>query len=351
LRAALLALVLLVAAGSSATASRGRASATVSAEQLLAADVPWSTVQQLAGKSFWPQPPGFDTTVFQNAPQPRAAASQVFEQIGGKGLILTRVLAFASAADSLDYLQGVQVVGERVDQDSPDVGDGHAYYQMQLGDGTPATRFYFTRGPLAAYVQIDHGAWSQARIGQLAAPIDEKLQQLLAGRLRAPSLPAVSERLLPSAAAAPGRVLGTTAIPAEAWATIVLRSSPQSVRARLVAAGNRMLPFRRYLRRNSNSDAIETTVFTFPSADAARAWFAPFGAAVRRKTEASLPTGKTGSASAFRYLFGSYELQFVAGRYVGDVFCWAPFTTGASSGCEEATRTLAENWYAQLSKR
>jgi hypothetical protein len=96
---------------------------------------------------------------------------------------------------------------------------------------------------------------------------------------------------------------------------------------------------------------VEATVFTFPGAGAAQAWFAPFGTAVGGKANASLPVGRTGSHSAFRYLFGSYELQFVAGSYVGDVFCWAPYTTGASAACEETMRKLAESWYAELSKR
>lgn len=347
----MLALVLLLAAGSSATATRTRVAATYSAEQLLAADVPWSTVQQVAGSDFWPQPPGFDSIIFQNVPRPRAAASQVFEQVGGKGLILTRVLAFGSAEDSLDYLTSAQVVGEHVDQQSPAVGDGHAYYTTVLSDGSPATRFYFTRGPLAAFVQVDNAAWSRAKIGRLAAPIDAQLQELLAGRLHAPTVPAAALQLLPAPSSAPGPVLGTAVMPPEAWATVVLKSSPKSVREQLVAAGNQTIPFRRYLRRGSASDAVETTVFTFPNAGAAQAWFAPFGSAVKRKANASLPTGTTGPYSAFRYLYGSYELQFVAGRYVGDVFCWAPFTTGASPGCEAATRSLAEAWYSQLSRR
>jgi hypothetical protein len=69
---------------------------------------------------------------------------------------------------------------------------------------------------------------------------------------------------------------------------------------------------------------------------------------VKSKPDTSLPAGTTGAHAAFRYSYGSYELQFVAGRRVGDVFCWAPFTSGASAACEEASRSLAQAWYKQL---
>ena len=90
-----------------------------------------------------------------------------------------------------------------------------------------------------------------------------------------------------------------------------------------------------------------TTEFTFPTAAAAHAWFTPFATAVKGGST-SLPPGVTGDRAAFRYSFGSYELQFVAGRFVGDVFCWAPFTSGASPACEYAARALAEQWFHQL---
>jgi hypothetical protein len=344
MRRVLLAFVALLVAGGSA-----HAASLPSAEQLLAADVPWATVQQVAGPGYWPEPPGFDTTVFQADPQPRVAVSQAFDQVGGRGLIQTRVLAFGSSTLSSDYLVSVQVVGERVNRDRPAVGEQHAYYRTTLTDGTSSTRFYFTRGPLAASVTVDHAAWSPARIAKLAAPIDAKLQQLLAGKLPGPALAAGETALLPKPAAAPGPVLGTTTIPIEAWSTVALDGKPGPVRSRLAAAGMRTLPFRRYLRRGSRTDTIETTAFTFPTAAAAQAWFARFASSVAGKPDASLPAGAAGPHSAFRYSYGSYELQFVAGRHVGDVFCWAPFTSGASAACEQATRALAQAWYKQLS--
>jgi hypothetical protein len=138
-------------------------------------------------------------------------------------------------------------------------------------------------------------------------------------------------------------------VPAEAWATAVNKGSPRAIRNQLVAAGNSTFPFRRYLRQGSPSDVIETAACTFGSSQAARAWFVPFAAAVKQHPADTLDAGNTGGRSAFRLELSNYELQFVAGRYVGDVFCFAPFAADVSKECEAATRTLAEKWYAALS--
>jgi len=45
-----------------------------------------------------------------------------------------------------------------------------------------------------------------------------------------------------------------------------------------------------------------------------------------------------------------WELRFATGRYVADVFCYAPFVQNPSTGCEAVVRTLAERWYAQLAR-
>jgi hypothetical protein len=42
------------------------------------------------------------------------------------------------------------------------------------------------------------------------------------------------------------------------------------------------------------------------------------------------------------------ELQFVPGRYVADVFCYAPFVADASPEYASSVRTLAEASYRGL---
>jgi hypothetical protein len=348
MRWTLLALLVL----SLATGTAGAVPAAVpvpSAEALLAADVPWSTVQQVAGKGWWPEAPSFDTVVYQDDPMPAAAVTQTFVDTRGGGEIRTSLYAYPGARDSSVYLSNATLVGDVIDRDRPAVGQEHAYYVATLPDRSRATRFSFTRGPVAVAVQAS-GAWSRERIAKLARPIDERLQQLLAGKLAAPTIPAAQLARLPRAGAAPGRVLGTALIPAESWAAIVRKGNKLRLRDSLVVSGNRTLLFRRYLRDGSRTEVLETTLFAFPNAGAAGAFVAPFRAGVQRSEKTRLDPGSTGGRSAFRYEFTNYELQFAAGRFVGDVFCWAPFQAEPSKACEDAARQLAERWYAQLSR-
>jgi hypothetical protein len=278
---------------------------------------------------------------------PAAAVTQTFVDTRGGGEIRTSLYANRAAGDSSVHLSNATLVGDVIDRDRPAVGQQHAYYVATLPDRSRATRFYFTRGTVAVGIQAS-GAWSREKIAKLARPIDDRLQQLLAGKLTAPSIPAAQLARLPHAGAAPGRVLGTALIPAESWAAIVRKGNKLRLRDSLVATGNRQLLFRRYLRDGSRTEVLETTLFAFPSAGAAGAFVAPFRAGVQRSEKTRLDPGSTGGRSAFRYEFTNYELQFAAGRFVGDVFCWAPFQAEPSKACEDAARQLAERWYSQL---
>src|SRR5579862_82725 len=118
---ALLALTIATAAPAATTAGTPR----FSGEALLTANVPWSTVQQVAGKTFWPELPAFNTTIDEEEPQPLAAVSQVFDDIKGKTTITTRLYAYPSPEISLEFLQSAAIVPGSIDQDSPAVGDQH----------------------------------------------------------------------------------------------------------------------------------------------------------------------------------------------------------------------------------
>ena len=343
-------LVLLLVAATSAGARTGassRGAVTVTAEGLLAADVPWSTVRQVAGPKWWPEPPGFDTVVLQDDPMPRAAVTQSFAEVGGKHHLVTRLYAFPSRSASALYLSNATLVGDVIDHASPAVGDEHAFYRTTLPDSTPATRFHFTRGAIGVAIQVD-AAWTKTDIERIARPIDERVKALLAGKLRPPAIPASTLARLPRKA--PGQVLGTALVPAEAWATTVRNGNRLQLRNALVRGGSPTLAFRRYLRAGSRTEVIEATLFSFRTGAAATAWFAPFAAGVAKSPKTALDPGATGGKAAFRLQFTNYELQFVAGKVVGDVFCWTPYTGEPSKDCEAAVRTLAERWYAQLAR-
>ncbi len=341
-------LLLVAATGAGArTGAPSRSVATVTAEGLLAADVPWSMVQQIAGPQWWPEPPGFDTVVLQDDPMPQAAVTQAFAEVGGKRRLVTRLYAFRNRGDSALHLSNATLVGDVIDRDKPAVGDDHAFYRTTLPDSRPATRFHFTRGAVAVAIEVD-AAWTKADIERLARPIDERIRALLAGKLRPSSIPATMLAKLPHQA--PGQVLGTAVLPAEAWAMSVRSGNRLQLRNALVRGGSPTLAFRRYLRAGSHNEVIETTLFSFRSGAAATAWSAPFRAGVAKSPRTALDPGSTGGKAAFRLQFTNYELQFVAGKVVGDVFCWTPYAGEPSKECEVAVRTLAERWYAQLAR-
>ena len=341
MRPLLPAIALLLSAGGAAAVPS--APTPLTAEALLAADVPAATVQQVAGGAWWPQPPAFDTVVFQSDPQSKVTSGVTFEKVGGDARITATLYAFRSSAQSTRFLLYTELVGPPVDERNPAVGERRAYYTSTLSDGRPVTRLTFTRGRVGVAVEVKGERWSAAKIAAIAQPIDAAVRGLLAGSLRPPVIPPGELANMPPDSAAPGPPLGTAAISPEAWATVDRDGTPRQVRDRL-AGRNAKLLFRRYLRQGSPTDVIETTLFTFPKASDARGWLAPFEAGVKN----GLDPGTTGAHSAYRHGRDNYELRFAAGRYVGDVFCWAPYVSAPSAACEDAVRTLAERWYARL---
>jgi hypothetical protein len=345
-RAGLPALLLLLLAG---TAAATRLAPTpLTAEALLAADVPAGTVQQVAGGVWWPNPPAFDTVVFQSDPQPKITSGVTFDQLGGNATIATTLYAFRSSDQSLRFLLYAELVGPPVDEKNPLVGDRRAYFTTTLPDGRPATRLFFTRGRVGVAVQVNGQQWSASKIARLAVPIDRGIKGLLSGTVRPPAIAPSDLAHMPPPSAAPGPTLGTAAISPEAWATVDRDATPRQIRDGLTKRGAKLV-FRRYLRQGSPTDVVETTLFTFPRASVASAWFRPFGTGVRAGPS-SLDPGRTGSQSAYRHGRDNYELRFAAGRYVGDVFCYAPFVPAPSTACEAGVRQVAERSFARLSR-
>jgi hypothetical protein len=344
LRAALLALVLLVTAGSAAAT---RLTPTpLTAEALLAANVPEETVDVVAGGAWWPQLPAFDSVVYRADPQPEAAAGLTFVQLGGDATITATLYAFRSSHDAYKFLLYGELVGPVVDRDKPAVGEQHGFYVTTLPDGKPVTHFFFTRGRVGVAITVNRQRWNQSRIANIAQAIDANLKELAAGTLRATRLPADQLAHMPAGPIAPGPVLGTATVGDEAWATVDRDGTAQQVRDGLKKRDAKLL-LRRYQRVGSITDVIETTLFTFPKAGGAAGWFAPFGSGVN-DSKSSLDAGNTGPQAAYRHGRDNYELRFATGRYVADVFCYAPFIQSPSTDCEHVVRTLAERWYAQL---
>jgi hypothetical protein len=243
----LLALVLLVSAGSAAATRL--ASTPLTAEGLLAANVPEETIDVVAGGTWWPQLPAFDSIVYRADPQPETAAGLTFEQLSGDATITSILYAFHSSRDAYKFLLYGELVGPVVDRDKPAVGEQHGYYVTMLPDGKPVTHFFFTRGRVGVAITVSRQGWSKSRIANVAQAIDANLKELAAGTLRPTPLPPGELAHMPTDAIAPGPLLGTAVIGNEAWATVDRDGTSQQVRDGLAKRGAKLL-FRRYLRES-----------------------------------------------------------------------------------------------------
>lgn len=359
---AVMLVALFVLAGGVAAAVQGprRAAAMVLGEDALAATLQWNEVKQSAESGsllFWPELPQFNTGL-DVGPKPLAQAVANFDYVGpdserGGAQIASTILVHPTVSGAVsDYA----VVQRSVDRGGTTVSgppidaDQWRYFSRPSGKLTEWTlrwRIGSAVGRLTAVDNKGFGArfWTPARLARMFGPVAKRVRQLLAGRLHAAPLPLSDLRLLPTASAVPGTVLGTAKMPAEAWASIDSGRDPAGVLRKLVVGGASTLVERTYLLAGVPNTAISVVLFQFKTAAAAAAWAHDFVTAVGSK---GLPAGHTGTVAAFQANGGSfYELQFEHGRYVADVGCSAPFTK-TPAACEAATRTLAERWYASL---
>jgi len=149
---------------------------------------------------------------------------------------------------------------------------------------------------------------------------------------------------LPSDAVGP--IVGAVIVPAESWALADNSGTPNAVARTLHALGADSLGFGRALLPADPNQVVEATLFPFRDAGAASSWVKSFMSGVGTT---GLRAGATGTQSAYTSNGGKfYELQFAAGRFVGDLSCFAPYGT-TTSACEAPVRQLAGAWYAALS--
>jgi hypothetical protein len=342
---ALAVLALAVGAGPVAQAAK----APLTAESLLAAGVPWTTVRQVAGPGWWPGVPQFESPPLFRRPLPKrplTVASQWYVLPGADTAIQTTLLAFAGTAEPGVCPLLAEPDGVPVDTQVPAVGVNHVFW-VPGEASAPLTIFCFERGPVAVEIKVLGANWRAGRLGRLALPVDASLKALLAGKLAAPVIAAAALAQLPGSAAAPGRVLGTAAIPAEAWASNADDPTPQQLLGRL-KRGGAMLLARRYLLADA-TNVIDVTVFSFASDAAATGWFDTLSAA-SETAATDLPTAGMGTHALFRQLDEYDVLDFVAGHVVADATCYAPYGEQPPGACTAALNRLGGRWYAQLSR-
>ncbi|HXF83639.1 MAG TPA: hypothetical protein VNN19_12890 [bacterium] len=329
------------------------------AEDLLAVLHP-SALQPSFGEptQWWPAFPQFNVGVGDRAPGLRFYVVQPFARVGGQQpgrAEFTLLLYDGPAAAATDFRRRLAEQNDAggIPTNGPALGERVRYFRRQSSQ-FPTLPYETTVRAQARQFVLRVTVFSPAAyettqtLARQAAVVLERALALASGQLRASAIPKDIADLLPPAAAAArvGPVLGTAVVPIEAWAVADTSGTPPATRARLRRDGVGALGFRRYGLAADRSQVVETTLFAFASSEAAAAWVRTFRREASR--EGMLEPGAVGPEAAFTaYGGGFYELQFAAGRFVGDVSCFAPFAD-TSPACEQAVRSLAEAWYAVL---
>lgn len=333
---------------------------------LLAALSPGDVKGVAPTETWWPSIPEFNVgfSPYKDSsadPGIRFFVVQNYELIGGpsKRQIQSTVVLFNDAASAAQGLARLNQTndGNSTPASGPTVGDASSYFtRSNIGLGTPTdtpigypdtTVLRFRVGPVVERIAVNGAAFEKsATLAGYAAPQVNRIDALVQGNLKADQLPAEIGQRMPPPLDAVGPVVGAVMIPAESWALGDNSGTPEIVARKLHSLGADSLGFGRALLPADSNQVVEATLFPFRDASAASTWVKSFTSGVGKT---GLDAGATGTQSAYTSNGGTfYELQFAAGRFVGDLSCWAPFGK-TTSACEAPVRQLAEAWYAALS--
>lgn len=320
-----------------------------------------------ASETWWPYFPEFDVGFSpykdnSSDPSVRFFVVQTYERIHGpsKREIYSALTLFDDAAAASQGLARLNKTndGQSTSISGPAVGDESSYFTRNalVGLGVPTdtpidypdtTVLRFRVGSVVALVTVSGtGLEKSTTLADYAAPLVERIGALLEGTLKADPLPAEFAQRMPPPSDTVGSIFGAVVAPAESWALVDTSAAPDVVAGKLHSLGADSLGFGRASLAADPNQVLEATLFPFPDAAAATTWVKSFTSGVGTT---GLDAGATGTQSAFTSNDGKfYELQFAAGRFVGDVSCFAPYGK-TSSACEGPVRKLAEAWYVALS--
>lgn len=348
----LVAVVALVSV-SYAAPSRSQAAVEVPPEALLAAGLQSSDLAKVlpSGTDWWPLLPQFNSGLEPLSKaelvvvQEFKLASRQLGTVTDDAVIGTVSLFARESGAKVDYARRLKIDGGQT-LHGPRVPADQWHYSKAGEFPSVTTTLRWRVGPLVGRISGTTASGPEAKtLAALFMRLRPRLAALLAGRLRARELSARDLAMLPPASAAPAAGIGTTRVPAAAWAAIDLSEKPFEVRSFLENGGASSLLFRRYLA-GTPGNVVEVVLFPFDSTQTASDWVQQY---VGGLGSSKLDPGATGDQSGFGAGGGdTYELQFAKGRFVGDVTCFGMFDAKTSTACEGTVRKLAERWYAAL---
>ncbi|HEY5209211.1 MAG TPA: hypothetical protein VIJ42_07185 [Stellaceae bacterium] len=253
--------------------------------------------------------------------------------------------AFAATADGDQQDYGATF-------DGPKVGDQSRYMRQPADDqhgGGTALRFQAGR----YLARIDVGGKAAAiaadRLAALGRIVAARLGEIDAGTLTAPTAPALAQ-YLPPADAAFQPVLGTATVSSQSWGWIWSnQNAALVVSPRLRALLRERTPgdgpvTRRYRVTASPNNVADLTLMAFRDARAAAQYLTEIKREDPRRAAAgagiSTDSGDITVSPPIPDVASAYRADLVAGRYVAEISCFAPFAPTAAT-CATAVKELA----------
>ena len=303
-----------------------------------------SDVSTLLGDQSWrPGPPSFGVRPLDGASMPfneKFSVSQPFLHLGSAETFFVNYEVWNDTSAAKGHMSSVQTALGTSAITSPKVGDQVIYYGSQASGAAPYQTVTLVRvGQVVAVIGWDlKDAFPKvAQLGTIATKIVARLNNVMAGKVRASPPPASDTAVLPPDSL-DMTLLGTARISVEAAVVMIGATSVDTLAQALRGRGVNDVVFGDYALNSDTHMEVRATVFTFTTAKDATDWLGPFASAV--------PAGQDGFYDPSH---GWYMFPFAAGMRAAMLICESTADTEAASrACETPLSRVVSAWKLSL---
>jgi len=306
-----------------------------------------SDVRKLMGDDNWwegaptfgVQPLNAQTTLATE----KFSVSQVFKHVGTDEYLFPRYTVFDKTSSATSYMSDVQNNLSNPPT-SPKVGDQVIYTGAFGSGGAPYQYAALVRvGQIVldlTWARKDRGVTIQM-LAKNAKAFAEPLKNI--SKVHAKLRTADPDGLPPAGTSI--TLLGSTELPVEAFAVMILNTLPEEVTALMKGQGITTFPYGDYALNSDTHMEVQSALFTFPTAKDAADWAAAFSPDKPDDNGISFGYIQTSGTPAA----GVYRFVFVSGRYGGFLICKPALDgTAASRECEDPGQRVALGWKLAL---
>lgn len=325
-----------------------------SSEQLLAAAIHADDLGKVDPGGWWDDVPEFNDRLDPDGGDTlvTAVTAHVFGRPdAAPAEIATSLRLYAKAPDAADAFAATAAPDKRDYSeaiDGPKFGDQRRYLHQSADSGHEggiAVRFQFGRYLARIDVGGDASTMPADKLALLGEIVADRLKEIDAGKLDAPTLPELA-KVLPGPDDAFAPVLGTATLSSQSWAWVWSDQASALIvsgrlRAMLKESGRDRPVMRRYGVAASPGNVAEVQIVPFRDQDAAGRYLAEIKREDARRAAVSDGDGDITVSPPIADVASAYRADLRVGRYVAEVTCFAPFAPTAAS-CERAVKEMAE---------